>query len=86
VWADGRLAELERYEDWCRCMDTERERGLMRRLLADRNPAMVERIEALHDGGKRVFAAVGSLHMVGPAGLPALFRARGYEVELIDFP
>lgn len=86
VWADGRLAELERYEDWCRCMDTERERVLMRRLLADRNPAMVDRIDALHAGGKRVFAAVGSLHMVGAAGLPALFRARGYEVELIDFP
>lgn len=86
VWADGRLAELERYEDWCRCMDTERERIQMRRLLADRNPAMADRIDGLHAGGKRVFAAVGSLHMVGPAGLPALFRARGYEVELIDFP
>ena len=85
VWADSRYPELERYAEWCRCMDTERERVLMRRLLNDRNPAMAERIDALHAGGKQVFAAVGSLHMVGPAGLPALFRARGYEVEQVDF-
>ena len=28
-----------------------------------------------------MFAAVGSLHMIGPKGLPALLRQRGYRVE-----
>ena len=36
-------------------------------------------------GGTRVFAAVGSLHMIGPSGLPALLRQRGYRVEQGDF-
>jgi len=32
-----------------------------------------------------VFAAVGSLHMIGPKGLPALLRQRGYRVEQGEF-
>jgi len=30
-----------------------------------------------------VFAAVGSLHMIGPKGLPALLAERGYRIERI---
>ena len=55
----------------------------MKRLLDDRNPASPTRIDALHAGGQRVFAAVGSLHMIGPNGLPALMGERGYRVERI---
>jgi len=36
-------------------------------------------------GGKQVFAAVGSLHMIGPMGLPALMAQRGYRVERVEF-
>ena len=32
-----------------------------------------------------MFAAVGSLHMIGPNGLPALLRQRGYGVEQVRF-
>jgi uncharacterized protein YbaP (TraB family) len=49
------------------------------------NPGLARNIDALHAEGKRVFAAVGSLHMVGPLGLPALLRERGYKVERVDF-
>lgn len=83
LWADSRLDELERYEQWCGCLDTEAERALHRRLLDERNPGLAERIDALHRGGKRVFAAVGSLHMIGPQGLPTLLAQRGYQVERI---
>jgi len=38
---------------------------------------------ALHAQGKALFVAVGSLHMVGPLGLPVLLRARGFEVERV---
>ncbi len=55
----------------------------MRRLLDARNPALATRIDALHRSGKRVFAAVGSLHMTGARGLPALMVQRGYRVERV---
>jgi uncharacterized protein YbaP (TraB family) len=32
-----------------------------------------------------VFAAVGSLHMTGPKGLPRLLGQRGYTVERVKF-
>ncbi|MBI5889210.1 MAG: TraB/GumN family protein [Nitrosomonadales bacterium] len=85
VWADGDFDELSNYEKWCECLDTDSEREMMRRLLDERNPTLAERIDALHAGGKRVFAAVGSLHMFGPTGLPTLLGKRGYRVERIVF-
>lgn len=85
VWAEGRADELERYREWCECADSERERTTLKAMLDDRNPAMADRIDALHAEGKTVFAAVGSLHMFGPAALPALMAERGYRVERIEF-
>jgi uncharacterized protein YbaP (TraB family) len=85
AWERGDLAELEDYERWCECVATAEERALMRRLNDERNPAMAERIDALHRDGKRVFVAVGALHMTGPQGLPKLLRERGYSVERVAF-
>jgi uncharacterized protein YbaP (TraB family) len=85
VWAAGDLAALERWPDWCDCMNDAGDRALMRRLLEDRNGTMAERIDALHREGAPVLAAVGALHMVGPQGLPALLAARGYRVERVLF-
>lgn len=85
AWTDGNLAELEGYEGWCGCVDTAAERASMKRLLDDRNPLLAAAIDALHGGGRSVFAAVGSLHMIGPGGLPALLRQRGYVVEPVRF-
>jgi len=85
VWARGDLQELERYEQWCECVGNDQDRALMRRLLDERNRAMLPRIEALLREG-RVLVAVGSLHLIGPAGLPALLSTRGWNVQrvLID--
>lgn len=85
IWIEGDYAELSRYERWCNCVRTAGERAAMQRLLAGRNPALAEGIDGLHASGKRVFAAVGSLHMIGPTGLPTLLRQRGYKVEQGDF-
>ncbi len=85
VWADGDLDTLMRYESWCDCVKTAADRSAMARLLDDRNPAMADGIAAMHTGGRRVFAAVGSLHMIGPQGLPALMAKRGFEVERIIY-
>ncbi len=85
AWARGDLVELEQYERWCECVQDDADRQLLARLLDERNPVLAERIEALHGEGRKVFAGVGALHMVGPQGLPALLRARGFVVERMAF-
>jgi uncharacterized protein len=85
VWADADLGTLSRYESWCGCLNTAADRAAMTRLLDDRNPALADSIAALHARGQRVFAAVGSLHMVGASGLPALLAQRGFKVEPVAF-
>lgn len=81
VWETANLDELERYAQWCACLRNDLERKMMKRLLDDRNPGLARRIDELHAANGKVFAAVGSLHMIGPQGLPALLAARGYVVE-----
>ena len=85
MWSTANYTDMEHYSEWCDCLNTENEKALMKRILDDRNPGLAERIDALHVNGKRVFAAVGSLHMFGPAGLPLLMSNRGYRVERIEF-
>jgi uncharacterized protein YbaP (TraB family) len=85
VWADGDWPELSTYDRWCGCLDTASDRADMARMLDERNPGMAAGIDALHASGKKVFAAVGSLHMIGPSGLPAQMARRGYRVEPIAY-
>jgi uncharacterized protein YbaP (TraB family) len=85
LWARSDHDALEHYDEWCECRRTPAEQLAMQRLLDQRNPGMAEQIDRLHRSGRRVFAAVGSLHMVGPTGLPALLKQRGYTVELGRF-
>lgn len=83
-WAQSDYATMARFPEWCECLRTPIERKVMRRLLNQRNPGMAAEIDALHRKGARVFAAVGSLHMFGKIGLPALMREKGYTVERIE--
>jgi uncharacterized protein YbaP (TraB family) len=85
VWERGDLAALEDYESWCDCVRNDEERNEMTRLNDGRNPALAERIDAQHRQGRKVFAAVGALHMTGPKSLPRLLAQRGYHVQRIDF-
>ncbi|MET0544526.1 MAG: TraB/GumN family protein [Variovorax sp.] len=80
VWAHSDWTRLDRYRQWCDCIRTPADELALRRLLDDRNPGLAAGIARLHDGGQRVFAAVGALHMVGSAGLPALLESRGFRV------
>lgn len=84
MWVKSDYKDLNHYIDWCECINTQTERSFMKRMLDDRNPDLAERIDTLHESGKQVFAAVGSLHMVGPIGLPALMEKRGYKVECVE--
>jgi uncharacterized protein YbaP (TraB family) len=83
LWASGDLAALEHPERWCDCDPSTEEGAGLETLNDDRNPALAAGIEALHRDGKRVFAAVGALHMTGPRALPALLAARGFRVERV---
>jgi uncharacterized protein YbaP (TraB family) len=85
AWERGDLATLSTYEQWCDCATTDEDRAFMRRLNDERNPALADAIAAQHSAGLRVFAAVGALHMTGPAALPLLLAQRGFRVERIAF-
>ena len=79
-WHDGNLDDLTHFADWCRCLDTAEDRANFKRLADDRNPGMARQLVAWHAEGKSVFLAVGTLHMIGPSGLPALLAKEGFEV------
>ncbi len=85
AWANGNLDGITVCSEGSACLDAADDQAMKRRVLDDRNPDLAAAIDALHTGGKSVFAAVGSLHMTGPLGLPALLAARGYQVERIAF-
>jgi uncharacterized protein YbaP (TraB family) len=85
AWVKSDYDDISKFTEWCECLDTDFDRKSMKRLLDDRNLSLADNIDALHMGGKQVFAAVGSLHMVGQQGLPALMSMRGYAVEKIIF-
>lgn len=83
AWERGDLATLEHYEEWCECAASDDDRAFLHRLNDERNPQLADRIDALARSGRRVFAAVGVLHMTGPQALPALLAARGFRVERV---
>lgn len=82
AWANRDLKDLEKYPEWCDCLNTPTERQAYARLVDDRNPGLADAIDRLH-ANVSVFAAVGALHMVGAQGLPALLQAKGFKVQRV---
>jgi hypothetical protein len=85
AWEEGDLAALEDYASWCECADSVEEQAFMKRLNDERNPHLARAIAELHQRGRRVFAAVGALHMTGPQALPRLLAEQGFVVERVAF-
>ena len=56
--------------------------GFMQRLLAQRNPRLLERMDASIRGGG-AFIAVGALHLPGERGLLRLLHQHGYTLEAV---
>ncbi|MES2956798.1 MAG: TraB/GumN family protein [Pseudomonadota bacterium] len=83
AWERGDLADVGDYERWCDCVASDDDRLQMQRLNDDRNPALADGIEALHRDGRKVFAAVGALHMTGAKALPDLLARRGFSVQRV---
>jgi hypothetical protein len=84
-WQRGDLDDLGAYASWCECLDTPQQRADFVKLVDERNPLMADKIVKWHAQGKSLFVAVGTLHLIGRAGLPALLKARGFEVERVAF-
>ncbi|WP_394790083.1 TraB/GumN family protein [Rhodoferax sp.] len=85
MWAEADHAMLQDYTAWCECNQTVQDRKMLKAMLDDRNTQMAEGIDRLHRQGQPVFAAVGSLHMAGPLGLPAWMAQHGYRVQRVEF-
>ena len=85
-WQRGDLADLADYATWCECLETPEQRADFVKLIDERNPLMADKIVKWHAEGRSLFVAVGSLHMIGRVGLPALLGARGFKVERVAFP
>lgn len=80
AWARSDHDKLAHYADWCDCLRFAAEQRQWKRIVDDRNPGIADGIERLHASGKRVFGAVGAMHMFGPQGLPDLLAQRGFTV------
>lgn len=78
LWASGRVEELGRL-----LADMMDEAGpeVADAIIHRRNAAWAARIDEMMKGEGRVFVAVGTAHLTGPRGVPALLRAKGYAVE-----
>lgn len=83
AWEKSDLNDIANYPEWCNCLNTPKDYEDYKKLNDIRNPNMAEKITQLHNSGKKVFAAIGALHMTGPASLPVLLTERGFAVQRI---
>jgi uncharacterized protein YbaP (TraB family) len=77
AWKRGDAASIEQII----LRDLRESPEIYERLLVERNRNWLPVIDALFDRPKPAFVVVGAAHLVGPDGLLALLRAKGYEVE-----
>ena len=83
AWERGDLEDLAAYPSWCECARDAAERAFYRRVNDGRNAGLAARIDEMHRSGRKVFAAVGALHMTGPQALPLLLAGKGYRIERV---
>ncbi len=79
MWRNGDLTELEKVT---RDMKTHQPQAYAR-LLAERNRAWMPRLEKILASDNTQLIIVGAAHTVGPDGLLALLKSKGYEVHAV---
>jgi uncharacterized protein len=77
AWKAGDAPAVERLV----LSDLKQEPQLYKRLLVERNQNWLPKLEALFARRGHAFVVVGAAHLVGPDGLIALLKAKGYTVE-----
>ncbi|HUK36420.1 MAG TPA: TraB/GumN family protein [Vicinamibacterales bacterium] len=76
AWKVGDLASIERLV----LADVKSDPLVYDRLLVARNRVWLPKIEALFSRPQHAFVVVGAAHLVGPDGLLAMLRAKGYRL------
>jgi uncharacterized protein YbaP (TraB family) len=77
AWKVGDVAAIERIA----LADLKSDPQMYQRLLVDRNKNWLPKIEALFARRGHALVVVGAAHLVGPDGLLAMLKAKGYTVE-----
>jgi uncharacterized protein YbaP (TraB family) len=77
AWKSGDAVAVEQIV----LKDVKQDPLMYQRLLVERNRNWMPRLEALLTRPKPAFVVVGAAHLVGPDGLVALLKAKGYRVE-----
>jgi len=77
AWKAGDVAAIERIA----LADLKSEPLMYQRLLVERNKNWMPKVEALFARRGRAIVVVGAAHLVGPDGLIAMLKAKGYTVE-----
>jgi uncharacterized protein YbaP (TraB family) len=76
AWKAGDIAGVERFV----LQDVKDDPQLYQRLLVERNRNWLPKIEALVARPRHAFVVVGAAHLVGPDGLIAMLKAKGYQL------
>ena len=77
AWKAGDAAGVERIV----LEDVKDDRVMYERLLVNRNRNWLPKLDALLARKGHAFVVVGAAHLIGPDGLVAMFKAKGYRVE-----
>ena len=77
AWRAGEAPVVERIV----LKDLQQEPQLYQRLLVERNRNWLPKLESFFTRKGRAFVVVGAAHLVGPDGLIAMLRSKGYTVE-----
>ena len=77
AWKSGDALAVERIV----LADLKSDPQMYQRLLVERNKNWLPKIEALFAGRGRALVVVGAAHLVGPDGILAMLKAKGYTVE-----
>jgi uncharacterized protein len=77
AWKTGDVPAIERIA----LADLKSDPVMYQRLLVERNKNWMPKIEALFARRGRALVVVGAAHLVGPDGLIAMLKAKGYTVE-----
>jgi hypothetical protein len=77
AWKAGDMLAVEKYV----LSDMKSDPVMYQRLLVERNRNWMPKIEALFGRRGHALVVVGAAHLVGPDGLIAQLRARGYTIE-----
>jgi uncharacterized protein len=77
AWQRGDVPAIERMV----LADLKSDPALYQRLLVERNRNWMPKIEALFARPGRALVVVGAAHLIGPDGLLAMLKAKGYTVE-----